>query len=385
MGEVTEGKRMGRKEELVKKHGVSLKNNILHIDDNDISISGYQLNSVIGNGANAIIVKATGDIAKEPVAIKIWMKNKSKKDDGNKYKEEIKKMANLTLAPNNYNKHLIRYYASGVINDYFYCVMEYLDIDKFITLREYLSANKQMPLEARYSVLSQVVSGLRFAHENNIYHGDLHGENILIDKKNLQVKIIDFGTSFFNKQFSRIRDNKMMLRLCSEILNSFWDKKILLFFKVEPENLPPQVIRLIMKAVNKIIALLDLWEKGPVSTIAEDIASFSVLVPFFSIKHLEERMFKGEELEELRDLFRETLWINLTEIFRGMDKTNESIEVNYVKCQEKFIDFCEKNPYEQYIYLNYEQAKAFNSSIYEGHYGLTEQEIEREAIKAIIE
>ena len=73
---------MGRKEELVKKHGVSLKNNILHIDDNDISISGYQLNSVIGNGANAIIVKATGDIAKEPVAIKIWMKNKSKKDDG---------------------------------------------------------------------------------------------------------------------------------------------------------------------------------------------------------------------------------------------------------------------------------------------------------------
>lgn len=48
--------------------------------------------------------------------------------------------------------------------------------------------------DVRY-IFKQVVEGINYLHLNNFVHRDIKLENILINKKNREIKIIDFGFS----------------------------------------------------------------------------------------------------------------------------------------------------------------------------------------------
>lgn len=370
---------MGKKDELIKRNNIRFENEKLSINGKAIVINDYTFLGIVNNGANAIILKAKGIIAKETVAIKIWIPS-SKPDSAMQSMNEIAKMASISTI--NYTPNLIKYYGSGIANGYYYCIMEFLDNDCYMTLRDKLE--KPMSLHERYQVLMNIVSGLRYAQENLLFHGDLHADNILINKKDNTAKIIDFGTSFRNRLYSKQRDNKMTLEIGKSLLAKELNEDLIIFYDITPEQLPQNAIRLIVKATAKIVVLLDFWKVGNVDTIVEDISLFVTMVPFFNLRLLVSILFENRNVPEMfKKLFKDKI---ITELFQQtMDMEFDELEKMYAEKQKRFINLCEREPRENYIYRDYHQAVLFNGPLYAKYFADDEVAVERLEIEQVIE
>ena len=371
---------MGKKQELITKHNIEFKDGNLTIEGNEIKFDNYSMMKIISNGANAIILKARGNISEdELVAIKIWVPD-DKPDRKIQSQNEIKKFSQLNYI--SYTPNIIKYYGSGMINGYYYCVMEYLDTEKYTTLKEKLK--NKMLLQERYQILMEIISGLRHSQENKIFHGDLHTENILVKKDDNSVKIIDYGTSFRNHEYSKQRDNIMTLDLGKKLLEEEFDGNLIFYYRCKPETLPQNVIRLIVKATAKIIVLLDFWKNGDIEAVVEDIALFASLVPFFNLRLLEKLLFETRKVpDRYKKNFEEKI---ITELFqKTIDMEFDKLESLYAEAQKRFIELCIENNKESYIYRDYHQATLFNGPLYAKHFGESEEAIERLEIEKVIE
>lgn len=370
---------MGKKQELLCKYKITFQKGELLIGNNKITFADYSILGLVNNGANAIILKAQGIVAKEIVAIKIWVPDE-KTDRNIQSIKEITKLSNLNKEKSNAN--LVRYYGSGIVNGYYYCIMEFLDMDKYITLRE--KHIDRMLLQERYQLLMHIVSGLRYAQENMIFHGDLHDENILVNKIDNTIKIIDFGTSFRNHLYSKKRDNMMTLELGKALLREEWDNRLIVFYDILLEQLPQNAIRLLVKATAKILVLLDFWKYGNIETIVEDIALFATLVPFFNLRFLADCLFQHREVpERFKEIFKEKI---ITELYQSTrDVEFDELEEMYAEHQRRFIKKCENEPRENYIYRDYQQAALFNGELYAKYFAEDEKVIERIEIEQVIE
>lgn len=55
--------------------------------------------------------------------------------------------------------------------------------------------NRRIPEKEVRIIFRQIVEGVNYLHSSNFVHRDIKLENILIDKKDKKIKIIDFGFS----------------------------------------------------------------------------------------------------------------------------------------------------------------------------------------------
>lgn len=362
---------MGKKDTLIEKNNISVYGGCVKIKDDSIKVDNYFIESIIGNGANAVVLKGSGRICNDDVvAIKIWVPD-SREDRNQQYEEELKKFSKLKEINSPY---IINYYTSGVINGYYYCVMMYLDPQKYITLNEWLEIKR--PFSTRYEILMNILSGLRKAQENHIFHGDLHTNNIMINPEDNSIKIIDFGTSFRNREYSKARDNKMTYNLGMSILDEEYNENLLVYYSIKLDELPQNAVRLIVKALAKIIVLLNHWESGDVYTVVKDIAMFATLVPFFNISLLIELLFTKRTVpDRYRQVFMNTILYELSQkididsTFHGYMYKNIAsklcdIESLYKEAQMNFIKLCESKAEEKYIYSNWKQADLFNNDLF---------------------
>ena len=101
--------------------------------------------------------------------------------------------------------NIVRVLAAGSIStDLGYVVMELL---RGKTLRDELNAQRRLPHAQAVAIASEVATGLRIVHENNIVHRDLTPRNIFLcdqlTERNVPdsavVKLIDFGIAKFPK------------------------------------------------------------------------------------------------------------------------------------------------------------------------------------------
>ncbi len=87
-----------------------------------------------------------------------------------------------------------------------YIVMEYVE---GTDLKKYIQENHPIPYSKVIKIMSQILSGISYAHRNGVIHRDIKPHNILIDKEGT-VKITDFGIAVALSQNSITQTNSIL-------------------------------------------------------------------------------------------------------------------------------------------------------------------------------
>lgn len=93
-------------------------------------------------------------------------------------------------------KYIVELYDAKIIDK------AHLQVYEFIEGRELFGViidNKGFKIEKVKLFTKQIALALKYLHDNGIAHGDISLENIIIDRLKLNVKLIDFGLSYYNR------------------------------------------------------------------------------------------------------------------------------------------------------------------------------------------
>lgn len=153
---------------------------------NDLpEIPGYKVISILSKGGIARVYLGVQEKLNRKVAVKVlkpfFLKDK---ETAERFKREAKTAAMLT------HSNIVQIYDTGVIEEYHYLVMEYLEE----SLRERLKREPQgkMKPEIALSIIEELVKALDFAHFRGVYHRDIKPENIMFRQDSTPV-LVDFG------------------------------------------------------------------------------------------------------------------------------------------------------------------------------------------------
>jgi serine/threonine protein kinase len=209
--------------DLMKFHRITPDNNItIELDKND----GKYIE--LGKGAFGIVYRGTmmtqnndETIDTSKIAVKV-MSNMQKKEHYDIFPE-------LLSLYNKTHENIVKYIGYAEKNVSFFIFMELLEgTDLFEYIRK--SPKSIENIEEKKLIVNQLLNGLYFLHQNNIYHRDIKPENIFITRNiNGQViaKYIDFGFGC-NLDMTRpyINDNRGTPSFMSpELINDFLNKR----------------------------------------------------------------------------------------------------------------------------------------------------------------
>lgn len=146
------------------------------------AFSEYTIEKQISQGGNGTVYRVHNH-NNERFALKAIDRNKTSSEKLKRFKNEI------AFCENNDNPHIIKVldhgtYTTNDENLVFYIMPEYE-----LTLRNRI--DKGITSEEILPIITQILSGLRFAHDKHVWHRDIKPENILIEQKG-NVVIIGF-------------------------------------------------------------------------------------------------------------------------------------------------------------------------------------------------
>ena len=176
----------------IKKRTSSIEKSINSVVNNENKkifngkIEDYLITKELGKGSCAVVKLATHKITKEKFAIKIYTKEfLLDPQKRNVVKNEINILKQLD------NEYIMKLYEEIDTPNYLYLVLEYVN---GIPLIDILKNEKSGYLSQKRAIklMTQIIKGIIYLHDKNIYHRDIKLENILV-MKNDSIKIIDFG------------------------------------------------------------------------------------------------------------------------------------------------------------------------------------------------
>lgn len=332
--------------ELSIRNGKSKINNIKF---NKFIIDDIVVTKILGNGDNGIVYRGYDNFFDRDVAIKVWIPNfkkGKKKSNKTRFKEEVKKMANIS------QQSVTTIYKRDKILNFDLVVMELVE---GVTLDEWL--DKKHTLYKRSIIARELFLEIEKLHDKEIHHGDLHPFNIMIDSINgiiedsknvTKVHIIDFGTSIFSGKInSTERESKLMIetfnRIVPEIENNY-------LIEVDTKQISPNIITRIYRSALNIIWLLEPEKICHQAMV--DISMMTALLPFFNIDSIFNLM--SEKLENDCDFqegdFYEFFIGYLCDISRVLEI---EFDINNITAEELYKIY--RKEFELYIRNNQEQ------------------------------
>jgi len=150
------------------------------------TIGRYEVGSVIGRGAMAVVYKAVDPTIGRTVALKTMrfdVHGIEKNEVLSRFRNEARAAGKL-LHPN-----LVTIYDAGEQEGTFYIAMECVEGH---TLQALLSEQRFLTLDRTVDILTQICAGLDYAHANGVIHRDIKPANIMITRSGV-AKIMDFG------------------------------------------------------------------------------------------------------------------------------------------------------------------------------------------------
>lgn len=146
----------------------------------------YLIGKKIGAGGMGSVYLATNIHTDQQVAIKI-LPGALAREPGfvERFHREIEALKKM------HNPYVIEFYDSGVDNEIYYYVMEYVDGE---TLTKRLRREKRIDWPTVITISIQICSALKAAHDAGIIHRDLKPSNLML-KEDGSVKLADFGVA----------------------------------------------------------------------------------------------------------------------------------------------------------------------------------------------
>jgi serine/threonine protein kinase len=175
------------------------------VRDTIISIDDIRLDRVLGSGANGFVFDGEDLLLKRRVAVKIWPPRLDRpgKDRAIQALAEAQKLARLksdVIVP--------IYHAGRLDNNWIYAVMEYGEGVPFTDeVRAELTDVSGFAMRMMW--WGDVHRGLSDAERVGVYHGDLHGGNVLV--RPFHATLIDFGTSALAGKSSSLKRHARMV------------------------------------------------------------------------------------------------------------------------------------------------------------------------------
>jgi serine/threonine protein kinase len=179
------------------------------IDGTVISIPKIRLDRVIGEGANGFVFFGRDLWLDRSVAVKVWPPRRDRSDTNNDRTDqalaEARKIAHFK------NERIASVYSVDRLPDsgWIYAVMEYIEGESLANLRA--SLNDAPGFQMRTYIWGSVYRGLDTAERDGIYHGDLHGGNVIVTNFLGEVTLIDFGTSILSRKGRSMRRHVKMV------------------------------------------------------------------------------------------------------------------------------------------------------------------------------
>lgn len=157
----------------------------------------YHKYEKIGKGSYSNVYRGYhNDIKNSIYAVKV-IDIKKNRNNINRFYLEIDIMKRIK------HENIIKFLDTIENKDYIYIIMEYC---KYGDLRNFLKRKKINEYKAQI-IMKQLISGLKYLYDNNIFHRDLKPQNILVSD-NCVIKITDFGLA------KECEDNNLSDTIC---------------------------------------------------------------------------------------------------------------------------------------------------------------------------
>jgi serine/threonine protein kinase len=152
----------------------------------DRTIGKYVINKVIGRGGWSLVYKGTHTTLNMPVAIKM-LRHHMAMDEGflTRFQNEAQTIARLN------HENIVKVYDIEQLFRTVFIIMEHLE---GVSVQDMFKVTPSLPPDKVVSILMQTCSGLEYAHEEGIVHGDIKPGNIFVQKDD-KVRLLDFGVA----------------------------------------------------------------------------------------------------------------------------------------------------------------------------------------------
>ncbi len=147
----------------------------------------------LGRGTMGVVFLGFQRTLKRQVAVKILLKNsRSNPQSRDSFQYEAELVAGLN------HPNIVPIFEMGEAEDCYYQIIQIVrggDLDRLLQqrLRNPIPSRRTMPIRDSVQLITQVLDGLGYAHEEGVVHQDIKPANILLDERSGRPLIADFG------------------------------------------------------------------------------------------------------------------------------------------------------------------------------------------------